>query len=404
MKILHITPSIGAYSYVLGEVTLNLVKEQASLGHAPTIWCLDSRDECSNIEVMNGLLPGTIRSFRIVGPRIIAWSPSMYLAARREGHEFQIVHQHGIGTGISWIANTFPARHLCPLVVAPHGSLQAQVLRKSWKKKLIASWVNQNSNLRNAACLHATAPDEASEFRTRGLWNPIALITNGIPNAWLEKEGDADRFRNSCGIPNDRRICLCMSSIARKKGLPELMEAWTQVLYPDSDWILIIVGDDEDGHKVEVENLAQALGLVGRVKFLNSKLGQSKRDAFAAAELFVLPSYRESFPMVVLDALGAGVPCIVTKGSAWEDLLTHGCGWWVRPDPKGIGDALRTATSLSGEQLRAMGARGRALVSSRYNWPSLARQTVELYKWLDHQVTRPSFVSVLSSAPQLLDR
>ena len=48
--------------------------------------------------------------------------------------------------------------------------------------------------------------------------------------------------------------------------------------------------------------------------------GQQKRDAFAAASLFVLPSYSEAFSLVVVEALGAGVPVLTTKGVPWPNL------------------------------------------------------------------------------------
>lgn len=82
-----------------------------------------------------------------------------------------------------------------------------------------------------------------------------------------------------------------------------------------SDWILIIIGPDEFGHKSEVESLVDGLGLKDKVIFINPVFNQLKRGAFSAADLFILLSYSEGAPMVILDSLATGVPVITTKAS-----------------------------------------------------------------------------------------
>ena len=63
-------------------------------------------------------------------------------------------------------------------------------------------------------------------------------------------------------------------------------------------------------------------------------------------------------------------------------------------DSGGIADALLDAASRPVEELRAMGARGRELVASRYVWPIVAERTIALYRWLSGQAPRPDFVVV----------
>jgi glycosyltransferase involved in cell wall biosynthesis len=285
-------------------------------------------------------------------------------------------------------------RHRLPAIVAPHGSLHRAVVRKSWWKKRLALWAYESVNLERATCLHATAQTEIGDFREYGLNNPVAVLTNGISDAWLQRKGDSARFRATCGIPPDRRILLFLSRIAPKKGLPMLLEALSRLVDLSTDWVLVIVGADEDGHKAEVELVAARLGLTPRVKFVGPRFGQDKLDAFAAAELLVLPSISEGFPMVVLEALGSGVPAIVTHASAWKDLETYGCGWWVDITIEGIERALSAAFTLPPARLREMGSAGRRLVASRYNWSSIGENTLELYRWLIQGGDRPAFVSV----------
>ena len=71
------------------------------------------------------------------------------------------------------------------------------------------------------------------------------------------------------------------------------------------------------------------------VRFLGPLDGEAKERAFAGnADLFVLPSFSESFGMAVGEALGAGVPVLTTTGVPWPMLARRGCGWSVAPTLK----------------------------------------------------------------------
>ncbi len=393
LRILHLTPSIAHGSYGLGQVAVNLVKAQQKLNEDPVIWCLDSEPEKRAEAEAWGLPPGTVRSFKRDGPRLTGWSSALVTAMKEEGHQFDVLHQHGIWTGISYAAKTFSTALGRPTVVAPHGSLHRFALAKSpWKKRL-ASVLYESSNLKNTACLHALAEPEVDSFRQYGLTNPIALIKNGVSDEWLAREGDSALFRETHSIPADRRILLYMSRIAREKGLSILLKAWAALEGRRLRWLLVIVGGDVDGHRKECENLATHLGIESSVRFLGPIFGQGRRDALAAADLFVLPTYSEGAPLVVLECLGAGVPAVVTRGAAWADLETYGCGWWVETSTEGIRSGLESAMNLPPEKLRAMGLAGRSLVADRYNWRTLAEQTVALYRWLVTKTGKPEFVT-----------
>ena len=397
MKILHVTRTIGSRSHGIGQVVLNLMKAQLAHGHDPTIWCMDTEADLQQNASLRELPKECIRCFPLLGPGIVAWSPAMMRTARQEASGFEIVHQHGIWTTQSRVMNLLRRQHQLPTVVAPHGFLEPRALKKSKLKKSLALWAYEATNLRDASCLHATAPNEIESIAAYGLNSPIALIKNGISQAWLDSTGDGTRFKAKFGIPQDRRCLLFMSRITPLKGLPMLLQAWSRLRQAHPDWFLVVIGGNEDGHKAEVEALAKQLGLLEHLRFVDPVLGQDKRDAFAAAEVFILPSHSEGFPMVVLDALGAGVPAIVTRAAAWEELETHGCGWWVDISAEAIGRAMEDALGHTAESLHIKGAAARKLVELKYHWSSLSSQTLELYRWLLHKGTKPPFVTLPAS-------
>jgi glycosyltransferase involved in cell wall biosynthesis len=96
--------------------------------------------------------------------------------------------------------------------------------------------------------------------------------------------------------------------------------------------------------------------------------------------------------MAALEALGAGVPVLTTRGAPCDYLLDHDCGWWTDIRTEAIGDALEDAIGRTPGDLAQRGARGRVLVGERFTWPILAAQTLQLYAWLLGQGSQPDFV------------
>jgi glycosyltransferase involved in cell wall biosynthesis len=367
---------------------------QARLGWNSHVWCVDEEDEVRWATALHGASAELVRRFAPLGPHSLAYTPQLErFASGAEGQGVSIVHQHGIWTALSRVTAKHSA-HQRPAVIAAHGCLDAWALRRSQLKKRLAWLLYEGGNVRSASALHATSEAELSSFREFGLRNPVAVIRNGIGEDWLNSTGDGSRFRVSHSIPEDRRLSLFLGRITPKKGLPLLLDALAGVRRELRDWLLIIAGVDEFGHERQLRSQADALGIAGEIRFVGPLYGQEKRDAMAACEFLVLPTYSEGAPMIVLDALGAGMPVLTTHGAPWEDLLRYQCGWWVEISAAALRDALLDIGRMSRDELRAMGERGKCLVRSRYSWEAGARQTLMLYEWLLGRADAPDFVAM----------
>jgi glycosyltransferase involved in cell wall biosynthesis len=358
IRSLQVTIKIGKESTGTGQVAVNLAMALNDLKADARIWCLDLANQIDWAITQSGLARNKVRSFHRFGFSKLGYSAAMLSAAKSDGGNFDVVHQHGIWTACSHISNRLREVHRLPIVIAPHGTLQSWALMRSpWKKRL-ALLAYERKNLHQAACLHATAEAEVSDFRDYGLSNPIALISNGVSENWLESKGNGIRFRAQHAIPSNRRLLLFLSRITPKKGLPILLESIDSVRNDFSDWLLIIAGTDEFGHLQEVKSLVAKMNLQNLVIFTGPLYEQKKRDAFAASDAFVLPSYSEGSPIVILDCLATGVPVITTKGSPWKRLVDLQCGWWVEANRVGLSQALQDMLSLPKYQLQTMGQRG----------------------------------------------
>lgn len=395
IKILHNVTSVGKDSFGLGQISVNLARAQYLLGHDVTMWCLDNNENILWATGAHDFPTERITGFKHFGPRNIWFSPEMNMHAfRTDQGMFEIVHQHGIWTGISQATLIFSKKKNIPTIIAPHGSLNQWALNLSKIKKKIALTVYERDNLRLVSCLHATSENEISDFRKFGLKNPIAYIENGIQEKHLSMEGNANRFREQYAIAPDKRILLFLSRISPKKGLTMLVEAINTIQDDFANWQLIIAGFDEFNHKKDIESLVKQLNLESRIKIIGPLFDQIKADAFAASELFILPSYSEGSPMVVLDSLAAGVPVITTKASTWNDLTEYNCGWWSDISTPAIAIALQEAVKMSAEDLQQMGKQGKNLIASKYTWPQLAQKTIRLYDWLLGREDKPDFVQL----------
>jgi poly(glycerol-phosphate) alpha-glucosyltransferase len=257
---------------------------------------------------------------------------------------------------------------------------------------MLALAAYERSNLRNASCLHALSQHEAQEFRNFGLTNPIAVVPNGISEEWLRPAGDPKRFRNTFAIAPGARILLFLSRITPIKGLPLLLESIRGSTQAFAGRVLLIAGVDEFDHQRELKALVDQYGLRDSVRFIGPLYGEAKRDAFSAADAFVLPSHSEGWPMVVLEALGAGVPVFTTTAVPFPELLEHRAGWMVEPSVDSIGASLQDLLSRSPAELREMGNRGRALVASRLTWDAVATRLTAVYLWLLGRGPQPACV------------
>lgn len=284
-----------------------------------------------------------------------------------------VIHDNGIWLPHNHTLCRCATKLRVPRVVSTRGMLEPWALRhKAWKKRL--AWqIYQRRDLRCAASHHATSDREADQLRRFALGVPITTIPNGI---------DLPCRPELCRPQGDRltrkdKIALFLGRLYPIKGLPMLVEAWAQVR--PKDWSLVIAGPDEAGHRAEIERLVRRYGLAQQVNFSGPVAPQDRLSIYATADLFILPSYSESFGMAVGEALACGLPVVTTTGTPWSQLTERGCGWRVAPTVESLASALRDATSSDALTLLDMGARGREYVAAEFGWSAVARRMIELY-------------------------
>jgi glycosyltransferase involved in cell wall biosynthesis len=160
------------------------------------------------------------------------------------------------------------------------------------------------------------------------------------------------------------------------KGLDLLLTAWARVqAQVDGDLVIAGTGPDE----ARVRQLADRLGVAGRVRFTGWVGGADKARLLSASRLVVVPSRAETFGIVAVEALAAGTPVVAFDIPCLREVVPADCGRLVQPfDVSALGSELVT---LYGDtpRVRAMGAAGRVFASA-YDWDVLARQQADVYR------------------------
>ena len=311
-------------------------------------------------------------------------SSAMLRGLRDAAQTADIMHNHGL-----WMMpNVYPGKSVqgtgCQLVCSTHGNLSQQALKRSYWKKCIFWYVWQRRVLKRCRCFHATAQGEALDIRRLGFTQPIALIPNGVDIP----EDVTRRHRHE-----ERRKLLFVGRLNPIKGVDLLVRAWARVCKRFPDWELVIVGPDFHGSLQKTRALADELE-ADRVSLLGPLYNEDKRQAYLDADLYVLPSHTENFGLTIAEALAHGVPVITTKGTPWEGLPTHDCGWWIEVGEEPLVRCLEEALAVPRDELDQLGQRGRSWMAGEFSWNVVGQMMADTYRWLVDGGQHPGWVEV----------
>jgi glycosyltransferase involved in cell wall biosynthesis len=297
--------------------------------------------------------------------RRLYWSPSMRKALHRTIRDYDVAHLHSVFLDPTRIAARAAAAAGVPYVISPRGMLVPELIRqKSTMAKTVWLRLFERHNFEHASAVHFTSQREWDDAKEVGMPLPSPFV---VPNA-IDLPPRRDVARDSATI-------LVLGRVNWKKGIDVLIESLAHV----AGARLIVAGNDDEKYVPRLSELAERVGVADRVEFRGAVSGEAKEILLASATLFALPSLSENFGNVVLEAMAASTPVIVSPqvGLA-DDVRREHVGVVVDRDPRSLGAAI-DALLRDPAQRAEMGERGRRAVEERFNWPRVAAEMEAQY-------------------------
>ncbi|SHL21781.1 Glycosyltransferase involved in cell wall bisynthesis [Pseudonocardia thermophila] len=221
--------------------------------------------------------------------------------------------------------------------------------------------------LRRAAAVIVLSPEQRDLVVERYRVDPgrVAIIPNGVDPAFTAIA------QQRAPVPADRPLrVLFVGRLESQKNVHRLLDALALVRAPLE---VRLVGDGE--LRPELEARAAELDLVG-VEFAGPRYGADLEADYAWADVFVLTSDKEGMPLVLLEAMAAGLAIVATDVSGTRELVGD-TGLLAEPEPAAVAAAL-DLVAIDRELLGKLGARS-AERGTTFGWEGRVAQLHEVY-------------------------
>lgn len=205
-------------------------------------------------------------------------------------------------------------------------------------KKFMVSWALRNSD-------KVLAVSQAMKKQMMCLGVPdgkIRVVPNGLDDRFIGAGVRHAAARDNHGGNGRKRILYC-GRLSPEKGLEYLIEAAGILHERDASFELLLVG--KGPQEIQIKNLIKGIGIGAKVTMIKEMPHSEIPGLMGSVDIFCLPSIREGWPNVLMEALACGVPVVATEvGGVPEILRSEDCGLMVpKQNPVRLADALESA-------------------------------------------------------------
>jgi glycosyltransferase involved in cell wall biosynthesis len=305
-----------------------------------------------------------------------------------------IAHLHALWMYTSRLIHVWSRRNARPYVTTLNGMLDPWAVQNSRFKKRLAALLYEDRALKSAGCIQVNTEAELASARAFGLEGPFCVIANGVALPSKDLSANAATEHEVRDLKsNGKHVLLYLGRLHPKKGLISLLDGIARLKNDYPDWVLVIAGWDQLGHRQELQRRIAELKLDRRVKLIDAQYGEDKSICLHFADACILPSLSEGLPMSVLEAWAHQKPVVTTPACNLEIGYRAGAAIRVEPDPGSLEGGLRELFGMPASEREAMGRRGRALVERDFTWSTISLQMRSVYTWLLGGGARPDCIA-----------
>jgi glycosyltransferase involved in cell wall biosynthesis len=279
------------------------------------------------------------------GRHLAYWLEAAWLVRRLGRLKVQHVHAH-FGTNPAAVALIVSAWGGPPFSFTAHGpdEFDAPATLSLPAKIEAASFIAAISSYGRSQLMRWSAPDQ---------WDKIGVVRCGVDRGFLDAP--------AVPVPADCTEFVCVARLSAQKGLPLLVAACDRLRASGARFSLSIIGDGDLRDTLQGE--IDRRGLHGTVALLGIKSAAEIREHLQRARAFVLPSFAEGLPVVIMEALALGRPVIATAIAGIPELVDETCGWLIPAgSEEALVEAMSAALRASPDELSTKGAVGRERV------------------------------------------
>lgn len=311
-----------------------------------------------------------IRFPRFLRPLSFAWFASRMISRMN----FDLVHSH------DWILKG----DIFSVHSVPHAGWVRNVRKRSpslFDRAIIA--VERRTIMNGgSARFFPVSTIAIEEFRREyatlpGQWQALAPGVDVARFSTPNREACRVEIRACYGIGASDILLLFVGMNFEVKGLDTIIAAVAKArsTQPEANIRLLVVGRGDEG---KYRKMAQSMGITDAVLFAGTQVDGLERY-YRAADIFIMLSKFDTFGMVVLEAMAAGLPVIVSSNVGAKDLVEEGRNGYILPVPQDVEAVAVRIVGLVDAALRSeMGATA-SQVAALHDWETLAEKMKRLY-------------------------
>jgi glycosyltransferase involved in cell wall biosynthesis len=229
--------------------------------------------------------------------------------------------------------------------------------------------------LKSADAIIALTEEEEMLYKTWGL-DKVYFIPPGVDLDRFNPRNQGEEFKRKFGI-QQKTIILCVARLIPQKGIDYLLKAGVEVCKEFPNTVFVVVG--EGPLKSHLSKLARTLNIAEFVLFTGYISEKLLPEAYAACDLFVLPSIGEPFGIVLLEAMASGKPIVATNIGGVREIMKKIPESLVPP-----ADEYSLAKTISRflydkELASRVACQCREIAEKSYGWANIAKKIMNVY-------------------------
>lgn len=230
----------------------------------------------------------------------------------------------------------------------------------------------------NASRAIALTQSEALAYENAGVEKgKIVCIPNGLDLSQFAKLPPRGQFRKRYGIESHEKVILFLARIDKIKGLALLLSAFCR-LEKELEGIRLVIAGPDDGYLAQLKEDITRSGITDKVLLTGPLYKKAKLEAYVDADVYVLPSSYDTFPLTVIEACACGAPVIITNRCGIADAIRD-VAYVVDYDTNQLQSAIRDV--VTNAPLReTMRKRGPVMVRERYDLERIIDDLEKVYR------------------------